>query len=104
MPYADCFAALADPTRRHMFEILAAKPMPVGALAECLPVSRPAVSQHLKVLTDAGLVAVHPEGTRRIYSARREGLADLRAWIDRYWDDVLSGFHQEVMNQTGEDH
>ncbi len=104
MPYEDSFAALADPTRRHVFEILASKPMPVGALADRLPVSRPAVSQHLKVLTDAGLVAVHPDGTRRIYSVRREGLADLRAWIDRYWGDVLTGFHQEVMNQTGEDH
>ncbi|HCQ66392.1 MAG TPA: transcriptional regulator [Rhodobacteraceae bacterium] len=104
MPYAESFAALADPTRRQVFEMLAAKPMPVGALAECLPVSRPAVSQHLKVLTDAGLVAAQPEGARRIYSVRREGLAELRAWIDRYWDDVLAGFHQDVMNQTGEDH
>ncbi len=103
MPYADALAALADPTRRQVFEILASKPMPVGALADRLPVSRPAVSQHLKVLTDAGLVWVQPEGTRRIYAVRREGLAELRAWIDRYWDAVLAGLHQEVMQQTGED-
>ena len=103
MPYEDSLAALADPTRRHLFEMLAAEPMPVGALADRLPVSRPAVSQHLKVLSDAGLVSVHPDGTRRIYSARREGLSGLRAWIDRYWDEVLSGFQQEVTKQTGED-
>jgi len=102
--YGKSFAALADPTRRHLFEMLAEKPMPVGALAERLPVSRPAVSQHLKVLTDAGLITVEPRGTRWIYSARREGLAELRAWSDRYWDDVLAGFHQEVLKQTGEDH
>ena len=104
MTYADSFAALADPTRRHLFEMLAAEPMPVGALADRLPVSRPAVSQHLRVLTDAGLVTVRPEGTRRIYAARREGLAELRAWVDRYWDEVLASFHQEVLKQTGEDH
>ena len=103
MPYEDSLAALADPTRRHLFEMLAAEPMPVGALADRLPVSRPAVSQHLKVLSDAGLVSVHPDGTRRIYSARREGLSGLRAWIDRYWDEVLAGFQQEVTKQTGED-
>lgn len=103
MPYTDSFAALADPTRRQLFELLAASPMPVGALAARLPVSRPAVSQHLRVLTDAGLVTARPEGTRRIYAARREGLAELRAWVDRYWDDVLASFHQEVIKQTGED-
>jgi len=104
MPYGDSFAALADSTRRQMFEILATEPLPVGALAARLPVSRPAVSQHLKVLTDAGLVAVRPEGTRRIYSVRPEGLAALRAWLDRYWDEVLSAFQQDVKTQTGEDH
>ena len=103
MSYEESFAALADPTRRQLFEMLAAEPMPVGALAERLPVSRPAVSQHLKILSDAGLVAVRPEGTRRIYSVRVEGLAELRAWIDRFWDDVLAGFQQEVMKLLSEE-
>lgn len=104
MAYGDSFTALADPTRRRVFELLAGEPMPVGRLADRLPVSRPAVSQHLKVLTDAGLVVVRAEGTRRIYAPRPEGLAELKAWIDRYWDDVLAGFHSEVMRQTGGDH
>lgn len=103
MTYADSLAALADPTRRTLFEVLADAPLPVGALAARLPVSRPAVSQHLKVLTDAGLVTMQPDGNRRIYAARPEGLADLRAWLDRYWDAALDGFHQEVLRQTGED-
>ena len=76
----------------------------MGALAESLPVSRPAVSQHLKILTDAGLVSARAEGTRRIYASRPEGLAEIRAWIDRYWDDVLAAFHQDVLKQTGADH
>ena len=104
MSYEESFAALADPTRREVFEILAEQAMSVGTLAERLPVSRPAVSQHLKVLTEAGLVAVQPEGTRRVYSVRLEGLAELRAWIDRYWDDVLGQFQQEVIHQTGDEH
>lgn len=104
MTYAESLTALADPTRLHLFEMLAEEPAPVGALAERLPVSRPAVSQHLKVLTDAGLVTVRPEGNRRIYAARPEGLADLRAWVERYWDAALAGFREEVLKQTGEDH
>ena len=91
-----CFAALADPTRRAVFEAIAANPQPVGSLAERLPVSRPAVSQHLKVLSDAGLVSVQPQGTKRIYAVRREGLAGLRAYLDRFWDDVLAGFAAEI--------
>lgn len=104
MTYEVCLSALADPTRRRLFELLAAKPMPVGALAAYLPISRPAVSQHLKVLTEAGLVQAHPEGTRRIYAARPQGLAELRAWLDRYWDGVLAAFEQEVVDQKGKHH
>ena len=84
--------ALADPTRRDVFEQLTREPMSVSVLAGRLPVSRPAVSQHLKVLSDAGLVSARAEGTRRIYTADPAGLADLRRWIDRMWDDALANF------------
>ncbi|NNE81124.1 MAG: winged helix-turn-helix transcriptional regulator [Silicimonas sp.] len=86
------FAALADPTRRRVFEQLAARPSSVTALARTLPVSRPAVSQHLKVLSDAGLVTVRAEGTRRIYRAAPDQLADLRDWLDRMWSNALNAF------------
>ena len=96
MAYEDSLSALADPTRRSVFEAIAAQPRSVGALADALPVSRPAVSQHLKVLSDAGLVQAEPQGTRRVYSVRMEGLADLRAYLDQFWDDVLGRFAHEV--------
>lgn len=102
MAYTESLAALADPTRRAVFEALAAAPAPVGALAERLPVSRPAVSQHLKVLSDAGLVTVRAEGTRRIYAVRPEGLKELRDWLDGFWDGVLAGFAAEVDKQKRE--
>ena len=92
MAYEDSLSALADPTRRLVLETLARAPSPVGVLAGQLPVSRPAVSQHLRVLSDAGLVQVRGEGTRRIYAVRPEGLAELRAYLDRFWDDVMSRF------------
>lgn len=92
MTYTDSLTALADPTRRRVFESLRAGPLPVGALASRLPVSRPAVSQHLKVLSDAGLVTMQAQGTRRLYAIRPEGLAALRAWLDQFWDDTLSRF------------
>lgn len=92
------------PTRRRLFELLAAKPMPVGALAEYQPISRPAVSQHLKVLTEAGLVQAHPEGTRRVYAGWPQGLFELCAWLDRYWDGVLAAFEQEGVDQKGKHH
>jgi DNA-binding transcriptional ArsR family regulator/uncharacterized protein YndB with AHSA1/START domain len=85
-------AALADPTRRSIFEMLTAQPRSVGALSEELPVSRPAVSQHLKVLADAGLVSWRQEGTRRIYSVRRAGLAELSEWLDAIWDHALDRY------------
>src|SRR5258706_4226072 len=90
------FAALADPTRRAVFERLSAGPKAVGELAFGLPVSRPAVSQHLKVLKEAGLVSDHPEGARRVYRIDPEGLGALRAWLDQFWDAALLAFKAEV--------
>jgi DNA-binding transcriptional ArsR family regulator len=89
-------AAVADPTRRQVFERLAAGPRSVGELAEGLPVSRPAVSQHLKVLKDAGLVADRAEGTRRVYEIDPHGLGALRAWLDQFWGDALAAFKAEA--------
>ncbi len=89
-------AALADPTRRAIFERLAAGPQPVGALGRGLPVSRPAVSQHLQVLKSAGLVRDHAEGTRRVYRIDPAGLGALRAWLDRFWTDALENYRIEV--------
>ena len=90
------FDALGDPMRRVIFERLSRKPMAVGELAQGLPVSRPAVSQHLKVLKDAQLVDVAAEGTRRVYSIDRAGLGPLREWLDRHWDTALESFRQVV--------
>ena len=84
--------ALADPTRRALIEQLRSGPQPVGRLAEYLPISRPAVSQHLKVLSDAGLLLVEPKGTRRLYRLAPDGLADLRAYLDGLWSDALASF------------
>jgi DNA-binding transcriptional ArsR family regulator len=96
MAYDSALAALADPTRRRVFERLKSGPKPVGALARGLPVSRPAVSQHLKVLKEAGLVADQPEGTRRVYYIDPQGLGALRAWLDQFWDQALAAFQTEV--------
>src|SRR5262245_26024966 len=90
------FAALADPTRREIFERIAARPTAVGELANELPVSRPAVSQHLKVLKDAGLVIDRPEGTRRVYQIDPQGLGAIRGWLDRFWAEALDNFKAEV--------
>jgi DNA-binding transcriptional ArsR family regulator len=89
-------AAIADPTRRRVFERLAAGPCSVGEIAQGLPVSRPAVSQHLKVLKDAGLVADRAEGARRIYEIDPNGLGALRAWLDQFWGDALAAFKAEA--------
>jgi DNA-binding transcriptional ArsR family regulator len=86
------FVALADPTRRALFERLARRPRAVGEIAAGLPVSRPAVSQHLRVLREAGLVAVEAQGTRRIYRADPRALAALRHWLDGFWDGRLAAF------------
>lgn len=97
------FAALADPTRRRVFERLASGPAAVGALAEGLPVSRPAVSQHLKVLKEAGLVSDRPEGTRRVYQIDPKGLGALRAWLDQFWAVALEAYAAEVERQEQEE-
>lgn len=97
------FAALADPTRRAVFERLARGPRAVGELAAGLPVSRPAVSQHLKVLKAAGLVSDRAEGTRRVYQIDPQGLGRLRAWLDQFWDQALAAFAAEVERETDED-
>jgi len=90
------FAALADPTRREIFERLARAPRAVGELASELPVSRPAVSQHLKVLKDAGLVIHETQGTRNVYEIDPAGLGELRAWLDQFWAEALDAFKTEV--------
>jgi DNA-binding transcriptional ArsR family regulator len=96
MAYGNALMVLADPTRRKVFERLRAGPRPVNMLAAGLPVSRPAVSQHLKALKDAGLVEERSEGVRRIYSVRREGLTELREWLDSFWGDALDAFKLEA--------
>jgi len=89
-------AALADPTRRAIFERLERGPLPVGVIASGLPVSRPAVSQHLKVLKTAGLVIDRAEGTRRVYEIDPAGVAAIRTWLDRFWTSALDGFEAAV--------
>jgi DNA-binding transcriptional ArsR family regulator len=96
MAYGNALAALADPTRRHVFERLKSGPHAVGEIARGMPVSRPAVSQHLKVLKEAGLVADRPEGTRRVYYIDPNGLGALRQWLDQFWDQALAAFQAEV--------
>jgi DNA-binding transcriptional ArsR family regulator len=96
-------AALGDPTRRAIFERLAEQPMPVGELARGLPVSRPAVSQHLKVMKDARLVAARREGNRRIYQLDPDGVALLRAYLDRFWSQALTNYKAAVEKQPEED-
>ena len=93
-------SALADPTRRAVFEKLRDGPRPVGEIAEGLPVTRPAVSQHLKVLKDAGLVTDRSVGTRRIYYIDPKGLGAMRAWLDQFWDSALAAFAAEVERGT----
>lgn len=90
------FAALGDPTRRRVFERLARGPRSVGEIAHGLPVSRPAVSQHLKILKEAGLVIGHADGTRRVYQVDPKGLGQIRAWFDQFWEDALLAFQAEV--------
>jgi len=85
---------LGDPTRRAIFERLARGPRSVQQLADQLPISRPAVSQHLRVLKDGGLVVSNAEGNRRIYSLNPEGVTALRAWLNGVWSDALAGFHK----------
>jgi DNA-binding transcriptional ArsR family regulator len=96
MAYQSALLALSDPTRREVFEQLRNGPKPVGKIAAGMPVSRPAVSQHLGVLKRAGLVGDRAEGTRRVYYIDPGGLAAIRIWLDQFWDDALSGFKAEA--------
>ena len=100
--YADSLTALADPTRRTIFEHIAECPSAVGELADQLPVTRPAVSQHLKVLKDAGLVRDRKDGTRRIYALNPTGLEGLRAYLDEFWRRSLTAFKEAVEQQSEE--
>lgn len=96
MAYAKALHCLSDPTRRRVFERLRSGPKSVGVLAQGLPVSRPAVSQHLKALKEAGLVIDRSEGARRVYCIDPDGLGELRRWLDQFWDGALEAFKNEV--------
>lgn len=98
MAYENALLALADPTRRRVFEHLRERPRAVGEIAARMPVSRPAVSQHLKVLKQAGLVADEREGSRRIYRIDPDGLGELRRWLDGFWTDALAAFKAHIEN------
>jgi DNA-binding transcriptional ArsR family regulator len=99
----DAWTALGDPTRKAIFELLVDGPRAVVELAGELPVSRPAVSQHLKVLKDAGLVIDRPDGTRRIYCVDPEGLVALRADLERFWGSALAAYKTAVEQPTEEE-
>lgn len=92
MTYELTLRALQDPTRRALVDRLRAAPASVGELAAAVPVSQPAVSQHLAVLREAGLVTVRRDGRRSVYTLRAEGLAPLRAWVEAVWDDALAAY------------
>ncbi|HLW92747.1 MAG TPA: metalloregulator ArsR/SmtB family transcription factor [Roseiarcus sp.] len=102
MPYEKALAVLADPSRRAIFERLRAGPRAVVDIARGMPVSRPAVSQHLKALKEAGLVADRPEGARRIYFVDPKGLAAIRRWLDEFWDEALAAYQSEVEARASE--
>jgi DNA-binding transcriptional ArsR family regulator len=95
MAYTNALVALADPTRRAVFERLASGPRSVGEVADGMPVSRPAVSQHLKVLKEAGLVTDRADGARRVYRIDPQGLGQIRAWLDQFWETALEAFQAE---------
>lgn len=103
MAYANALTALADPTRRRVLEELRSGPKPVGEIARELPVSRPAVSQHLKVLKGAGLVREEKKGTRHVYSIDPHGLGAIRRWLDQFWDEALTRFAAEVERDAQEE-
>ncbi len=100
MTYEVAIAALADPSRRAIVDVLRRGPAPVGDLAKALPISRPAVSQHLRVLSDAGLLTVTQHGTRRYYAISPEGLEELRSYLDHLWDDALAAFRDNAVKQS----
>ena len=95
----DAMAALGDPTRRRVFEVLARGPSAVVDIARDLPVSRPAVSQHLRVLKEAGLARERAEGARRVYRIDPQGLGQIRAWLDQFWTVALEAYAVEVESQ-----
>jgi DNA-binding transcriptional ArsR family regulator len=103
MAYANALHCLSDATRRRVFERLRSGPKSVGVLAKGLPVSRPAVSQHLRALKEAGLVLERPEGNRRIYCIDPAGLGELRRWLDRFWEDALAAFKKELESESPTD-
>jgi DNA-binding transcriptional ArsR family regulator len=104
MAYGDAITALADPTRRSVFERLRTSEKPVGELARGLPVSRPAVSQHLRILKDAGLVRERRDGTRHFYSVNGDGLAELRDYFEGFWDEALAAFKEAAeRDQEGDE-
>jgi DNA-binding transcriptional ArsR family regulator len=100
MAYQNALSALSDPTRRAVFERLLDGAQPVWRIAKGMPVSRPAVSQHLKVLKEAGLVTDRAEGTRRVYSIDPRGLGALRRYLDQFWDQALKAFAAETENES----
>ena len=103
MAYQRVLDALGDPTRRAVLELLRSGPRSVGALAEGLPVSRPAVSQHLRVLKEAGLVVDRQEGNRRIYEVVPESLREVAAYLGTFWGGALEAFRSEVERAGGGD-
>src|SRR5215472_14293692 len=101
MAYKSTLAALSDPTRRAVFERIVKAPRSVGEIAEGMPISRPAVSQHLKVLREAGLVREERQGTQRIYSADAKALGELRAYVDQMWQAALGKFAESADRSKG---
>ncbi|MEO9898909.1 MAG: metalloregulator ArsR/SmtB family transcription factor [Paracoccaceae bacterium] len=97
------FAALADKHRHEIIQRLAQKPLSVGSLASHFSISRPAISQHLKVLSDAGLVHVRQEGTRRIYAVNRQGIADMRTYLDGLWNDAFAAYAEAAQTLSEKD-
>ena len=101
MAYEEIITALADPTRRAVLEALRKGPLSVAALAKNQPVSRPAISQHLRVLELAGLVSATPQGNQRIYAIRRDGLAELRTYLNGFWNEALAAYSAEIQRRFG---
>lgn len=104
MTNTDAIAALADPSRRAIVEALRDGAKPVGRIAADLPISRPAVSQHLRVLSDAGLLDVDCQGNRRLYSISPDGVAALRKYLDELWDDALASFGKAALTARKDTH
>ena len=99
-PAGDPFDALGDPHRRRILDLIAAEPRSVAAIAEEMPISRPAVSRHLRLLKDAGLVGEEPEGTRRIYRLRTEGVDAMRDYLEQVWGEAAARFRLAAQNTT----